>query len=297
MNMNDIMQEYLNTPENERSLTQLSKKYNVSRKTITKFLVNNGVKIVNYQNRCRIDETVFDIIDTDEKAYWLGFLYADGCVVASEKRLELNLAAKDEDHMLKFKNFLKSVSPIRKNICTNNKGTFEMCRFGVRNVHVFEQLVNKGCIPNKTLLLKFPKTCIFAEDKLKFAFIRGYFDGDGTIGLYKLINGCRHFNVRFAGMPDFLKGVEACLGIKGRISHSVCNGKAYQLCYTGAKARKVARIMYENASVYMERKHNIFNEFCRAEEESSVLQSSKIGESCDANPEVTSEIAKGLEVL
>ena len=65
----EIINEYLNTPELERSLTKLGKKYNVSRQLIAKWLREEGYEVINYQNRLRCDETVFDKIDTEEKAY------------------------------------------------------------------------------------------------------------------------------------------------------------------------------------------------------------------------------------
>lgn len=43
--------------------------------------------------------TYFENIDTEEKAYWLGFLYADGYVNANEDKIELCLAEKDFHHL------------------------------------------------------------------------------------------------------------------------------------------------------------------------------------------------------
>lgn len=62
-------------------------------------------------------------------------------------------------------------------------------------------------------------------------------------------------------------------------------------------ARKVARYLYEKATVYLDRKYEKYLYFCRLEEESSLRKSSKIGEGWDANTEITSKMAKGLEVL
>lgn len=56
--INIIIEEYLNTPEKERSLTKLSGKYGVTRKTITKYLKSNGYNIINYQNMCSVDEHI-----------------------------------------------------------------------------------------------------------------------------------------------------------------------------------------------------------------------------------------------
>lgn len=67
--IDSIIEEYLNTPENERSLTKLSSKYGVKRQTIAKYLKENGHCVINYQNLCKINPYVFDTIDTEEKAY------------------------------------------------------------------------------------------------------------------------------------------------------------------------------------------------------------------------------------
>lgn len=295
--MNNIVKEYLQTPIEERSLTKLASKYGVKRQTIAKYVKDSGNKVINYQNLCKIDQNVFDIIDTEEKAYWLGFLYADGCINSSEFKLELNLSASDLDHMNKFKSFIKSNSKTR--IDTSKGLKYPICRFSVRNKHIWEQLNEKGCYPNKTLKLTFPKEEMFSSSNLIRHFIRGYFDGDGTIGLY---DGkySKIFNICFAGTKSFLEGVQKHLGISGNLRNASCNkysSKIFTLHYSALKARKVSRIMYENSLIYMDRKYNIYKMFCRAEEESSVIKSSKIGESCDANTEVSSEITKGSETL
>lgn len=292
--INTIIEEYLNTPEKERSLTKLSSKYSVKRQTIAKYLKLSGHDVVNYQNVCRIDEHAFDEIDTEEKAYWLGFLYADGCIDRNENRLELNIAASDLDHMHKFKQFMKSDAKDRFEL---KDGKFSTCRFSVRNKNIWEQLNNKGCTPCKTLTLTFPNESVFKDKSLIRHFIRGYFDGDGTLGLYEGKYG-RIFSCSFAGTENFLKKVEEELNIKGCIRNASCNtydSKIYTLSYNSLKARKVSRILYENSSIYLSRKYDIYKMFCQAEEESSVLKSSKIGESCDANTEVCSEITKGSE--
>lgn len=294
--MDIIIQEYLNTPEKERSLTKLGRKYGVKRQTISKYLKERNIDVINYQNRCRIDETVFDIIDTEEKAYWLGFIYADGNISAEGHRFEINLSTKDLNHMLKLKSFLKG-NDIEIRIDTNKGEQYPMCRMSVRNEHLWSALNNKGCVPCKSLILEWPDEKIFSSKSLIRHFIRGYWDGDGTIGLYNGKHGLI-FNFNALGTSMFLKGVQDFIGLGGTLKNASTPSKpnnAWLLQYSGLKSRKAARLLYENATIYLERKYNIYKEFCRVEEESSTLQSSKIGEICDDNPEVISEIAKGSE--
>ena len=283
-----IIDEYINTPEKERSLTKLGNKYGVKRQTISKWLKDKGFEVINYQNRCRMDETVFDNIDTEEKAYWLGFLYADGNISTIGNRLEMNLSSKDLDHMLKFKKFLKLESDIR---IEDNRGEGkEICRLSIRNKHVWNQLNEKGCVPCKSLILKFPDKSIFKSENLIYDFIRGYCDGDGSLGTYIKENTKNHKCwLSFVGTKDFLNGVEEFLNIKGTIRNKTCTNwqnQAYDLKYGGVNARKVARLLYENSSIYMDRKYNRFLQFCSFEEGSSTAKSSKIERRCNANIEV-----------
>ena len=57
------------------------------------------------------------------------------------------------------------------------------------------------------------------------------------------------------------------------------------------RARKFARFLYEKATIYLQRKYDKYLYFCHLEEESSLRKSSKIGEGCDANPELTKLIS------
>ena len=72
------LEEYLNTPEVERSLTKLGSKYNIKRQILSERFKKWGYEIVNQQNRCRLNEKAFDNIQSEEQFYWLGFMYADG---------------------------------------------------------------------------------------------------------------------------------------------------------------------------------------------------------------------------
>lgn len=74
------VEEYIDNYDNEPSLTKLAEKYKMSRGTISNRLKQLGYKVINHQNKLLFDETVFDCIDTEEKAYWLGFWYADGYI-------------------------------------------------------------------------------------------------------------------------------------------------------------------------------------------------------------------------
>ena len=65
-------------------------------------------------NKKHVNEDYFEVIDTEEKAYWLGFLYADGSVGTSRYTVELALKEEDYEHILKFKEHIESEHKISK---------------------------------------------------------------------------------------------------------------------------------------------------------------------------------------
>lgn len=294
--INLAIYEYLNTPENERSLTKLGEKYGIKRQTISKYLKQQGIEVINYQNRSRLNEHVFDSMDSEEKFYWLGFLYADGNISSTGNRIEVHLSLRDLEHLEKFRKFLNLTTEIRTGI--SNEG-YAYCHLSVRNKHLWNTLNNLGCVPRKSLILKFPKLYIFPNKECILHFIRGYVDGDGCLTVYNQINHSTRTVLSLVGTESFLNTINTLFGNKGYITNKSCNNwqnKAFQISFSDVPSRKLARYLYENATIYLQRKYDKYLEFCRIEEESSRRQSSKIGEGCDANPEVSSEIAKGLEL-
>ena len=290
--INNIVNEYINTPDEEKSLTRLQEKYGIKRKVIAENLKRRNIEIIKNVIP-RLNENVFDSIDTEEKAYWLGFWYADGCVEANRHRLCINLGIKDINHLHKMRSFLE----LKNQVNTYKIGKYDMCRLYVTNQHIWQQLINLGCTPQKSLTLTFPNESVFSNKNLIYDFIRGYCDGDGSLGLY-IKKGHKTSEISMVGTLEFLTGLQNFLGIDGHLrnkSYEGCHNNAYELKYSNFKARQVARLLYENSNVYLDRKYKIFESFCRFEEESSRVKSSKISRRWDANTEVISEITKGLE--
>lgn len=268
--INDALEEYLSLPEKERSLTKIGRKYGVKRQTLSKYLKDRGIEVINYQNRLRIDETVFNVIDTDEKAYWLGFIYADGNISSTGYRFEINLSVKDLAHMLKLKNFLKYEEDIR---FSENNG-HPACRLAVRNKNLWQQLNNKGCVPNKSLILKFPDLSIFKTQDLVWSFIRGYFDGDGCC----YVSPDNHCCVKFVSTKEFLKSLQEFVGlsITNKIRNKSCTNwknKAFRLDY-GKKNDIIIfyHKFYSNAQVYLGRKRNKFEDYLKITAPNEILK-------------------------
>lgn len=121
--------------------------------------------------KLNIDELFFEQIDNEEKAYWLGFLFADGFQNGQE--MIVNLSVKDKLHLEKLKEALKSESEIRERNEINPQVTLR-----VSSKKLCADLDRHGCVKCKSYIVKYPG---HLEPNLERHFIRGVFDGDGCI--------------------------------------------------------------------------------------------------------------------
>lgn len=195
----------------------------------------------------------FEIIDTEEKAYWLGFLYADGYISKNENKIELSLAEKDFNHVLKFKNF------IGKNNKISYREKTKAYRYSFRSTICKEDLINKGCIPNKSLLLKFPTEKQVPKNLIRH-FIRGYFDGDGW---FTNTESC--FQIGIIGTEDFIKGFLDTLtniNTKNKIFnvHRENGAKRYVIGSL-QDVTNFLNYIYSNCNIYLDRKYEKYKDF------------------------------------
>lgn len=215
------------------------------------------------------DDSVFERIDSPEKAYWLGFIYADGCVTNERKgkatRFTMYLAKRDKRHIAKLKRFFRADHPIRKS--KNNRG------FSITSSKLCGDLYNLGVTLRKSLKLRFP-----TEDQmpLKYMshFIRGYFDGDGCVMIRE-----NQWVVNMIGTKRFLRPVEKALravGLPSKTLHKVKHagqGRLGYLIYGGTvrysqnlshehERRPYLDLLYDylytGATVWLDRKREKF---------------------------------------
>lgn len=160
------------------STIKLGKKYNCSPGAINNVLKRNGITATSnkvYRRKYELNQNFFENIDSEEKAYWLGFLYADGNVRISKSGQHLiQLKVYDKEVIEKFLKSLNCNMPIGE--YTNWTG-HKYFGAHLTSEKMFSDLCKHGCVPNKSLILKFPE---LSKEMAKH-FIRGYFDGDGSV--------------------------------------------------------------------------------------------------------------------
>ena len=166
----------------EKSVTALAAEYNVDRKILADKMKEKNV-VIRPSGAKPLDEEYFDQINTAEKAYWLGFLFADG-YVGNNNAIEFALQETDRYAVENFKTALKSGHKINvRNVFLVYNGRLigrKAVRITVKNKHMAESLISKGCKNNKSLTLDFPDFNAVPRNLFSH-FIRGYFDGDGCV--------------------------------------------------------------------------------------------------------------------
>lgn len=282
---------YIQNINNKPSITKIAKEFGIKPKTLSDRIKELGYEVINYQNMLKFDETIFDSIDSEEKAYWLGFIYADGCIFSDGSRFELSLNVGDFDHLLKFSNFIKHIEPeklVKIGEVKCGDKLCKRCRVSLSNKHLWNTLNNYGCVPNKSLILQFPQISIFKSSDLIKHFIRGYWDGDGCL----TYNNKTHTSAEMSvlGTEDFLTDMKKHLPLKYDYLLQNKSSKTKILTITGKNAFELSYFLYNNSNLYLNRKFNKFLDYCRLYKELYKELLGNIGEDCDVNPEINSEI-------
>lgn len=290
INLKYAADEYL--ANEELNIQEICKKYNVSHSTFPKYLKDYlGIKIEK-RVKSNFNDKIFDCIDAEEKAYWLGFIFADGSISSDPLKenkkkaytFELGLKQDDINHLEKLKELLETSRPIIK---SENR-----CRLLVNSKHFWETLNNYGCTPKKSLTLQFPPENIFKEKSLIRHFIRGYFDGDGCISY----SNSEHtiLNMQLLGTKSFLQTLlnylpEEFKDLTLRHNHNNENEETYLINTSNKKAYRFFIYLYENSKIYLDRKYSRFAR-CHG---NMIDERDNIGELCDGNTELTDQITKG----
>lgn len=199
----------------------------------------------NYLNYT-IDENVFSIIDSPDKAYWLGVMYSDGYITKNKYTCSFGLSvqAKDIEWLNKFKQFLKYNGDIHhyKTASSSYKVDVPYVRLLIGNNKIVQDLINLGVTYNKS-----KKLTSIPNIPYKLAFIRGYIDGDGS--LLK-----KYPCIQISGTKQFLLSIANFL----QIPFSLYQDKTiYNLKYNTKQSEYLEKILYKNANSYLDRKYLI----------------------------------------
>jgi hypothetical protein len=210
------------------------------------------------------NEGYFNKIDTEAKAYFLGLLYADGNVYLRPKRQSaMQIVLQKQDwHILEA--FQKELQSQHKKSVRQSKGNRkEAWGFTITSNKLCSDLIRLGCIPKKSLILEWPTEKQVPKKFIRH-FMRGYFDGDGSV--YSSITG-RHknpqFGFNFVGTFSTCSNISKILHKDSGLFLTVPRKKEsiYSVFYSGNKnTKKFFHYLYDNASFFLLRKKNKMSE-------------------------------------
>jgi intein-encoded DNA endonuclease-like protein len=196
----------------------------------------------------------FEKADTEAHAYVLGFIAADGCLTITKTkiyRIEIELSDKDLTHLWKLNEILTGG---KNKIYRNKKGGFGMgrkySRLVVTSKVMFHQLLEFGLSPRKTFTLEPPKL----RPHLIAHWIRGYFDGDGCLTQNKTRHGKWVPLIKVIGTKSVVEFIRSFLSARGISSSIQKKGKMFELVCRGHQSIAMMRLMYKNASLFLDRK-------------------------------------------
>lgn len=185
------------TDEDEKEIVKLYKegmsgpkvaeKYNLSPSMVRKYILKAGDDMRGAEEAHRkyaINEDFFDVIDTQEKAYFLGFIYADGHNCIEGNYIKVEVHQKDIDILHKLVKLIYIDNPSDRITMVNKfkskdgvEKEINHCYFTINSKYICGVLERLGCSQQKSLTATFPES--LTDPELQRHFIRGYYDGDG----------------------------------------------------------------------------------------------------------------------
>lgn len=243
--------------ENGTDLKVLAAHFNWDKETLRNLIEEKGwqKKTTNRVNK-RIIENFFSVIDTEEKAYFLGLLITDGTVdkrAGRQGRIRLQLQAKDKNILIKFKEILQ----IDSNLVLDQRGN-QCYSVEFSCEQMFQDLKKYGIVPQKTYLTTNLPTNI--PKHLMKHFLRGMLDGDGCITFDTTQS--KDVSINFTSyhesfVKDFQQSVDNL--IKKENSNKLFYTSAWHCSWRGYnQVLKILDCLYQDATIYLQRKYDLY---------------------------------------
>jgi len=253
----EIVKKYKN---NKQTIRSLSIEYNVPRYIISKLVKLNNIfyKHGYYNIKYTLDDTVLDKINTEEKAYFLGFFYADGYNYEKFNKIKVVIADQDRKILDNFKTLFKTDRPILRHQCKVKNAQLSNMLI-ISSKKLSSRLSELGAPQAKSYKIRFPK---FLRKDLIRHFIRGYFDGDGGLSLVAINNV--YLSLSIISNKYFIKQLSDKL-YEYNFNHSrTIEKRNIRLSYITMKTGDTVPFLewlYKDASIFLARKYDKFLKF------------------------------------
>jgi hypothetical protein len=249
------------------TLTQISSELKVDRNVLARIFKENDLLksrselIRKSKGKTEVNDDALDIL-TPESLYWIGFLYADGHIEKGRPRITLTLQKDDYNHLVKFSNFFGCTIREVKGSGKYKDITYIRCAFSSQKI--YDKLKFFGFTNTKTLNI-IPHSLLVGSKE----FWRGLVDGDGSV----YHPNDKRANGKYNGLRLDLYGTESTLNsfLIYLLANSIQtktipkkrkNANVYQVTISDVTCKTI-KLLYQDATVYLDRKYNTYLEMCR----------------------------------
>jgi len=228
---------------------------NLSNTTVGDILKRYGYEIRSTKHYTRVyslDESYFSKIDNEHKAYWLGFLAADGYNNEKYGFIKIALNGNDFNHIDKFKADIQYTGRTIRLITSQNHDVVRVC---VSSRTMSDDLVKLNIVQGKSFTVDISDKI---PEYLIRHFIRGYFDGDGGFNFYEKRPGNTTFHI--TGNSLMINSIQDYLVLKLNLQKTQFyqrfkDCEVYTMRYCGnPQVSKIIKFLYSGSTVSMDRK-------------------------------------------
>lgn len=264
----ELINSIINLHEKGFSQVDIAKKLNLSRGTIKRW--NDELHFIKARTpgeggklKSKIycyDENYFESINSPNQAYIVGYITGDGTVYDRKKSKRLVLCLAEQDKQLLFDigeemNIMEAIK-FRKRTAVNEQNKYSLV---INSTKMCNDLIDLGIKPRKTGKEQWID---FNNKPLQWAYLRGFFDADGHIRVYKR-NGYLKTRMGFTSNPDFLESILKFLkseGYASNINYLYHKQGCSDLYINSMKeVSRIGKELYKYGNIKLDRKYKKFS--------------------------------------
>lgn len=195
-----------------------------------------------------LNDNFFECIATEEQAYLLGWIASDGTI--AKRGITITIHVKDKDCLEHLRNIICPELPIKSK---KTKIGYNQCSLVINSNKCAVDVCNilQISFGKKDKIVKMPK---LANEELQWAFIRGYFDGDGSI-----ISPCKSKTYPVCKIASYSSYIKDSIRDFTKIP---CSVHEEAIEWSGVNALDFLGKLYDNAKHYLSRKRNLYLDWC-----------------------------------
>ena len=267
----DTINKVVGKYENNIRYDYIAKELHMDKETVKNIIEKYGNGVRSKSDAFQyytINQHFFDEINTPVKAYILGLLYTDGNRNKRKNHYQITLKLQDRDVDILYKiksemNYNRPLKYIEES--KNNSNSRNQYALIIDNKQIAISLEKWGIIPNKTKTLVFPN---FLSEELIPHFIRGCWDGDGTIS-----HNLKEQRAGFIGTYNMCIGIKQFLENKLDVHFSLIKkpsnsmNNLYSISIHGGKQlKRFLDFIYKDSTIHFNRKYSYYRYMCYKEE-------------------------------